>query len=111
MYDTLFSELADYEPKTIFDKTGCQRPCSYRRYEFLGQPQLASFETKDFLTALFSYSNYNRVETKELIYPLSSLVAEFGGILGLFIGFSFMTLWDRLMYVNMLRQSFMKAAM
>ena len=63
MYDTLFSELADYEPKM------------------------------------------------ELIYPLSSLVAEFGGILGLFIGFSFMALWDGLMYVNMLRQSFMKAAM
>jgi hypothetical protein len=26
--------------------------------------------------------------------PWSSLVAEFGGTLGLFLGFSFMTLWD-----------------
>ena len=35
------------------------------------------------------------VEKEELIFPLSSLVAEFGGTLGLFLGFSFMTLWDQ----------------
>ena len=110
MYETLYAELADYEPKRVFDKTGCQRPCTYRRYEFIGQPQLAGFETNDFLFSLFSYSNYTRVETEELIYPLSSLVAEFGGTLGLFIGFSFMTLWDGLMYANILRQSLRKAA-
>ena len=27
-------------------------------------------------------------------YTLSSLVAELGGTLGLFVGFSFFTLWD-----------------
>ena len=31
-----------------------------------------------------------------LIYPASSLVADIGGTLGLFLGFSFMTLWDGL---------------
>ena len=36
------------------------------------------------------------VEKEELIFPLSSLVAEFGGTLGLFLGFSFMTLWDHI---------------
>ena len=35
-----------------------------------------------------------KVETEELIYPWQSLVAEFGGALGLFLGFSFMTIWD-----------------
>jgi hypothetical protein len=34
------------------------------------------------------------VETEELVFPVTSLVAEFGGTLGLFLGFSFMTLWD-----------------
>jgi hypothetical protein len=34
------------------------------------------------------------VETEELLFPLTSLVAEFGGTLGLFLGFSFMALWD-----------------
>ena len=31
---------------------------------------------------------------EELIYPFVSFVAEFGGSLGLFLGFSFMTIYD-----------------
>jgi hypothetical protein len=45
---------------------------------------------------MYASSNDTRVETEQLIYPLSSLVAEFGGTLGLFLGFSFMALWDGL---------------
>ena len=37
-----------------------------------------------------------QVETEELIYPWQSFLAEFGGALGLFLGFSFMTIWDSL---------------
>ena len=28
------------------------------------------------------------------VYPVESFIAEFGGALGLFIGFSFMMIWD-----------------
>ena len=38
----------------------------------------------------------HQVETEELIYPWQSFLAEFGGALGLFLGFSFMTVWDSL---------------
>ena len=31
-----------------------------------------------------------------LLYPFTSLLAEFGGSLGLFCGFSFLTIWDGL---------------
>ena len=41
------------------------------------------------------------MEKEKLIYPLSSLVAEFGGTLGLFIGFSFIGVWDQLGLVGM----------
>ena len=34
------------------------------------------------------------VEAEALVYTIESLIAEFGGALGLFIGFSFMNLWD-----------------
>ena len=28
------------------------------------------------------------------VYPLESFISEFGGALGLFVGFSFMMIWD-----------------
>ena len=34
------------------------------------------------------------VETEVLLYTWQDLVADVGGTLGLFLGFSFMTLWD-----------------
>ena len=34
------------------------------------------------------------IETEELFYGLSSFIAEVGGVLGLFLGFSFMAIWE-----------------
>ena len=34
------------------------------------------------------------VKEETLLYPFESFLAEFGGSLGLFLGFSFMTIWD-----------------
>ena len=43
------------------------------------------------------YSQTSLVKRKEiLLYPLSSLVAGFGGTFGLFVGFSFLMFWDLL---------------
>ena len=39
-------------------------------------------------------SPYLLIESEALVYTVESLVAEFGGTLGLFVGFSFMNLWD-----------------
>ena len=49
---------------------------------------------------MFGYST-NAVTVKEqaYIYPLQSFVAEFGGALGLFIGFSFLGVWDFIMWL------------
>ena len=43
---------------------------------------------------VWNTSPYMLIETEKLVYTLESLVAEFGGTLSLFIGFSFMNLWD-----------------
>ena len=43
---------------------------------------------------LWNTSPLTLVKTEELLYGLSSFIAEVGGTLGLFLGFSFMTLWD-----------------
>ena len=49
---------------------------------------------------MFGYSSNNLILKEEtLIYPLESFVAEFGGSLGLFLGFSFLGLWDILLSI------------
>ena len=39
-------------------------------------------------------SNLVEVEKEEEAFPFISLVADCGGILGLFIGFNFLMIWD-----------------
>ena len=51
-------------------------------------------------------SKSTEVKKEELIYPLSSLVADFGGSLSLFLGVSFMTLWDQIKVVGNLIRAF-----
>ena len=46
---------------------------------------------------MFDSSNI-LTETEELAYSLSSLVADCGGVLGLFIGFNFLMIWDFICY-------------
>ena len=50
----------------------------------------------DFTLGRVKLSKNTQVKTEKLIYPLSLLVVEFGGTLGIFFQFSFMTLWDQI---------------
>ena len=80
----------------IIKLTGCRKPCYRRKYTFIGKEIPTSFEHDDFILSLWAVSNETLVETEELIYPWTSLVAEFAGTLSIFLGSSFMTLWDGL---------------
>ena len=48
------------------------------------------------ITYLLPYftSNSVKVLREEKAYPFGSLVADVGGVLGLFIGFNFLMFWD-----------------
>ena len=84
----------------IKSMTGCQKPCSYKKYTLIGEKRRSTVQSEYFAFSLWAVSNSTMVEREELIYPLSSLVAEFGGTLGLFLGFSFMTLWDHILLLG-----------
>ena len=51
---------------------------------------------------MFGYSSNSLTIKKEaLVYPFMSFFAELGGSLGLFLGFSFLTIWDFVLKVPM----------
>ena len=43
-----------------------------------------------------NFLHHQLIDNQVLLYPFTSLLAEFGGSLGLFCGFSFLTIWDGL---------------
>ena len=47
-----------------------------------------------------------QVLREEEVYPILSFVADIGGILGLFIGFNFLLVWDWIVWLA--RKMFMK---
>ena len=76
--------------------TGCKRPCSYKEYKIVNTKeftQIADPEDK-VVFCLWAVSPFTQVEEEALVYPFESFIAEFGGSLGLFLGVSFMTIWD-----------------
>ena len=44
-------------------------------------------------------SSLVQVEKEELTFPLTSLIADCGGILGLFVGFNFIMVWQLLVFL------------
>ena len=75
----------------VQETTGCFLPCTYTEYK------VAAREKKDFgkFQLLLSYSSTKVTVVKEFyLYDFPTLVSDFGGSLGLFVGFSFFMLWD-----------------
>ena len=60
-------------------------------------------EPQDSLELVIAYAgNSIEVQREEEAYSLLSLVADVGGVLGLFIGFNFIMLWDWMISVMIL---------
>ena len=73
--------------------TGCNPPCSYVEYKLAGEPYKIDTKETRKLNIRFP-SSYVLERTERMLYPPQSFVAEFGGALGLFLGFSFMMILD-----------------
>ena len=88
-----YYELADLVEAALINRTGCSLPCSYTEYKMVGNPKSLG-DTFGFGFTV-SYAKTEVIEEKEvLLYEFISFVSEFGGALGLFLGFSFLTIWE-----------------
>ena len=88
-------DLMNMDQTAIMKLTDCNKPCRYNKYQIIGDIHTSSFNSSAFLFSLVASSNDTLVETETLMFPWTSLVAEFGGTLSLFLGVSFMTVWDK----------------
>ena len=87
--------LKDASMRQILNLTGCEKPCSYKEYKLVNGPLEAAYSAySHFSVELWMATTDITTVTEMPIYPWTSLMAEFGGTLSLFLGFSFMTLWD-----------------
>ena len=97
-FEELYFDTLSMETSKIVALSGCNVPCSYKQYK-LGSVDKRNVELKtlpkDYMAVAFMpATERTQIEEEVLLYPFTSLLAEFGGALGLFLGFSFMTIWD-----------------
>ena len=93
-FEDIYKGLSQANGDKIVQVTGCKKPCQYKEYKFVeSSPKVISSRS---VLGFWAASHTTQVEEEVLLYPFTSLVAEFGGSLGLFLGFSFMTIWQEI---------------
>ena len=91
-----FEVLKDASMRDIKNMTGCIKPCSYKKYMVVQGPIASTYAAPKYHLSveLLMITTEVTVETEVLLYTWQDLIANFGGTLSLFLGVSFMTLWD-----------------
>ena len=95
-YLRIYGDLGIDDLAGVKKVTGCKSPCSYHEYVAVGKKLWqGDFGNLTTLTFGLSFASMEVTVKKEiLIYPLTSFLAEVGGSLGMFLGFSLLTVWD-----------------
>ena len=93
-FEQEYRYLSPKDQWNVVNNTGCLTPCSYTEYKLAAEPLKKAHKNPRLMLMLTS--SFVKSRKEELIYPLVSFVAEFGGSLGLFLGFSFFMIWDAL---------------
>ena len=86
-------DIFNVNKQHLFNITGCEFPCHFHKYSVVGTPLKWEVKGEPFVN-LFYTSTDLMTSQEVLLYPFDSLVSEFGGALGLFLGFSFLGLLD-----------------
>ena len=85
--------LAEMSPTTLHKTTKCLKPCKYTEYRLAGDREKDEEKGIKLVKISLSDSKATLMYERKL-YGWTSFIAEFGGALGLFVGFSFLTLFD-----------------
>ena len=101
-------QLLQLEQKYIIQETGCFPPCTYREYQAVGAPLKIKQQDEnitEFQLGFYFGSTDLKTEKEIHVYPLMSFISELGGSLGLFVGFSFIAIFDYLEFILIMFKS------
>ena len=86
-FESYYNQVHHSGEDKLLKLTGCLLPCTYTHYSLQDSFSYISNETDFKIT----YALTDLITEEEvLLFPVDSLVSEFGGALGLFLGFSFL---------------------
>ena len=88
--EKFYIDLTEKKDFEVVKTTGCPFPCY--KYKLVGKPQKVGGSGFGFI--LKYARTFGREERQSLLYDFQSFVSEFGGALGLFLGFSFLSCLD-----------------
>ena len=96
--ETFLGHMTAMEIHEISNITKCVKPCHYTKYNVVRRNGLPIVKDAkgNFGLVLVAGSKVIRTEREQIIYGLQSFVADVGGTLGLFLGFSFLGFWDEI---------------
>ena len=82
--EQIYKRLYNAESDEIMDVTGCLQPCTFKEYKFaFTSPKILPKRRKESIDrsflAFWVASSKTWIEEEVLLYPFTSLVAEFGG--------------------------------
>ena len=104
-FENTYIALLTWKQEEITANTVCLPPCSYMKYKVLSTPTMSphfgialQYAARD-LTVVKEVGSHFKTNHQELLYPFTSFLAEFGGALGLFLGFSFVMAWDLILSI------------
>ena len=84
--------LGNAEQDMIMNFTGCMKPCQYKEYKLVWEEKRPAIGKPDIW---FEFADGKVMIEKELTsYSGLSLLVDIGGSLGMFLGFSFLMVWD-----------------
>ena len=107
-FENKYFSMAQSVLQEIVETTSCPPPCYYTEYRFEKVPSDFGHNNATHELILWMTTPYVLMETEQYLYPFKSLVADVGGTLGLFLGFSILSLWEYVEILMMLVRKIMK---